>query len=259
MAVIDCRSAFGNRRRERDRRPVGSVAVIIPTYNEHDNIELLLSELVAWFPDIRIMVVDDNSPDHTANDVRVFGARWPNVKLHLYSRSEKQGLGSAYRDGVAEAVRIWNPDRIVFMDADGSHQPHCLQWLLSERADLVIGSRYVTGGYIQGWSWWRRVLSRYGNMYARYLSGINVCDMTSGFMCFSRSCLQGIELDTCGASGYAFLMQTKFSAARLKASIVEVPITFAERRGGSSKISLSIILEGIFTPWLMRASRFLMP
>ena len=246
-------------RRERNRRPLDTVtlAVIIPTYNEHETIGALLSELVAWFPDIGILVVDDNSPDHTTTDVRLFGERFPNVKL--LERQSKQGLGSAYRDGVAEVLRIWEPEHLVFMDADGSHPAYFVRRLLASKADIAIGSRYVDGGGIQGWAWWRRALSRCGNLYARWLSGVQISDMTSGFMCISAKCLRSIDIETCAAGGYAFLMQVKFNASMRGSSIAEVPITFAERRAGASKISWPIVLEGISIPWLLRFRRFLSP
>jgi dolichol-phosphate mannosyltransferase len=226
------------------------LAVIIPTYNEHETIGALLRDLLTAFPLVRILVVDDFSPDRTADVVRSFADEHANVRL--MSRPSKDGLGSAYRDGVASALRMWSPERVVFMDADGSHSVCCLRRIVASAADVVVGSRYVADGHVVGWPLWRHVLSRGGNAYARIVTGLRARDVTSGFMCIKRACLESLDLERCDARGYAFLMQVKFEAVAAGAILDEVPITFVERRLGMSKISLAIVLEGLAMPLRLR-------
>jgi dolichol-phosphate mannosyltransferase len=231
--------------------------ILLPTYNEKENIITLVPEIFSSHPDIHILVIDDNSPDGTADTVRLQMKTYPN--LRLLSRPGKQGLGVAYKHGLQYVLQDKEIDRVIMMDADGSHAVVYIHQLLraSENNDFVIGSRYVKGGAIENWEKWRFLLSRYGNLYARTLSGLPVRDITAGFLCFNASLLRIMDLDGIGASGYAFLMNLKFSAIReARARVIEVPITFMCRREGESKISHHIIREGLKTPLQLFVRRF---
>jgi dolichol-phosphate mannosyltransferase len=229
------------------------VLIVVPTYNEADNIRLLLPRILAAVPRARLLVVDDNSPDGTAAVVREL--QHHNCQIELRERSRKLGLGSAYAEIFLQLVRSSDVDVVCTMDADFSHDPAVLPTFLEEihDFDVVIGSRYVAGGRVEGWSLWRRVLSRGGNLYARLVSGVPARDLTSGFTCFRRTVLDRIPLVTLHSSGYAHLMEMKGLAHHAGARIKEVPICFTERRYGSSKISWAIIREGLVAPWRIRS------
>lgn len=230
--------------------------ILVPTYNERENIKYLVEEIAKNALPVRVLVIDDNSPDGTADVVRSLQQEYPWVSLLL--RIKKEGLGAAYRDGMERVLKDPEMRRIMTMDADGSHPVESIRAMLeaSEKHDLVIGSRYVRGGGIEDWERWRLLLSTGGNWYARLITGMPVHDMTAGFMCFRADLLRKIDMSHLRASGYAFLMELKYTAVRrLHARVVEVPIIFKTRREGESKISHHIIREGLLTPWRLRLSR----
>lgn len=231
--------------------------ILIPTYNERENIAYIVPEIFSLLPNIRILVIDDNSPDGTGDHVRTLKRTYPN--LRLLSRPAKQGLGKAYREGIALVCADPTVDRIITMDADGSHAVEYLVQILkaSETHDLVIGSRYVKGGGTEHWEKWRVALSRWGNVYARFITGLSIHDMTAGYMCFNADIMRQIDFTLLHASGYAFIMEMKFHAAHvLGCSHYEVPIIFRARREGESKISHHIIREGLITPLRLLRYRF---
>lgn len=227
------------------------VLVIIPTYNECENIDRVLRRVRGALPDATVLVVDDGSPDGTGDIAEKVGAEIGNIEL--LRRAEKSGLGSAYRAGFR-----WGLDRgfdvCVEMDADLSHDPDALPDLvapLGKGFELVIGSRYVPGGSIPNWAWHRRLLSRGGNVYASTLLGLGVTDSTAGFRAYSASVLSRIALDDIRAEGYGFQIEMTYQAKRAGAPIVEVPIRFVDRTEGESKMSTFIVVEalGLVTWW----------
>jgi dolichol-phosphate mannosyltransferase len=228
------------------------VLAIVPTYNEAGNIGLLVDGIFNAVPDASVMVVDDGSPDGTANVVRGLMAGRPG--LMLYERTAKEGLGAAYVAAFKKALTEHDPALIITMDGDLSHDPAHLPAMLSaaQSNDLVIGSRYVVGGGIAKWEFWRRQLSAWANRYVRTILGLPIMDWTSGFQCIRASALRRIDLSAIDLSGYAFLQELKYALAVAGATFAEVPITFQARREGESKISGFIIREGILGPWKMR-------
>ena len=227
------------------------VLVVIPTYNESENIDRVLRRVRGALPDATVLVVDDGSPDGTGDIAEKVGAEIGNIEI--LRRAEKSGLGSAYRAGFR-----WGLDRgfdvCVEMDADLSHDPDALPDLvapLDKGFELVIGSRYVPGGSIPNWAWHRRLLSRGGNVYASTLLGLGVTDSTAGFRAYSASVLNRIALDDIRAEGYGFQIEMTYQAKRAGAPIVEVPIRFVDRTEGESKMSMIIVVEalGLVTWW----------
>jgi dolichol-phosphate mannosyltransferase len=225
--------------------------VVIPTYNESENIDRVLRRVRGALPDATVLVVDDGSPDGTGDIAEKVGAEIGNIEI--LRRAEKSGLGSAYRAGFR-----WGLDRgfdvCVEMDADLSHDPDALPDLvapLGKGFELVIGSRYVPGGSIPNWAWHRRLLSRGGNVYASTLLGLGVTDSTAGFRAYSASVLNRIALDDIRAEGYGFQIEMTYQAKRAGAPIVEVPIRFVDRTEGESKMSTFIVVEalGLVTWW----------
>jgi dolichol-phosphate mannosyltransferase len=225
--------------------------VIIPTYNESENIERMLRRIHESLPGAGILVVDDGSPDGTADIVKNVAAELPDV--HLLSRTSKSGLGSAYRAGFA-----WGLDRgydaCIEIDADFSHDPAALPTLvapLDEGFDLAIGSRYVEGGSIPNWAWHRHLLSRGGNLYASAVLGLGVADSTAGYRAYSARILRMLELDRIRAEGYGFQIEMTYRARQHGATITEVPIKFVDREAGESKMSSFIVVEalGLVTLW----------
>lgn len=222
--------------------------VVLPTYNEASNLPTLLPAIRAAAPEVTILVVDDGSPDGTADIAAGLGA----VVLR---RTGQRGLGPAYRDGFVWALQA-GMDPIFQMDADFSHDPADLPRLraaLEQGADLALGSRYVRGGGTQNWGLHRRVLSRFGGFYTRLCLGLNVADPTGGFKGWRAALLQRIDPRTLQADGYGFQVEATWRAARLGARITEVPIVFVERRAGASKMSGGIALEAA---WRIPALRF---
>jgi dolichol-phosphate mannosyltransferase len=227
--------------------------VIVPTYNETDTIGPLLAELRAVLgPAGRVLVVDDSSPDGTGARVREVMARDPAVEL--LTRPGKLGLASAYQTALRRVLDEGRDDCVVTMDADFSHDPRYVPALVAaaERHDLVIGSRYVAGGGVENWGVHRRVLSRYGNWYARRITGTPVRDLTTGLMCLRADFLRTVPFEALRSKGYAFLIALKTLCHQRGARMVELPIRFVERRQGASKLSANIVYEGLIEPWRIR-------
>lgn len=228
--------------------------VIIPTYNERENIAALVEALVAQ-DGVRVLVVDDNSPDGTGQVADTLAARHGG-RVSTLHRTTDRGFGRSYIDGIRVAIRE-GVDVVGQMDADFSHDPARLPALVAATsdADVVIGSRYVRGGGVRNWSRRRRLLSRFANMYVRAVTGLHAADCTSGFRCWRREALAALPLDTFVSDGYSFLVEMLFVAAQQGKRIGEVPITYVERREGESKMSRGVILESAVTPWRLIATR----
>lgn len=217
--------------------------LVLPTYNERENVGLLLPELRALVPEADVLVVDDRSPDGTAAVVEAAAARLG--RIHLLLRERKDGLGRAYVAGFQWALQN-GYEAIVQMDADFSHRPVDLPKLLAALdggADVVVGSRYIPGGGTEGWAWPRRLISRAGNAYARIVLGVSVRDMTGGFTAWRRSALERIRYETTDSRGYAFQVELKYRALVAGLTLREVPILFPERAYGASKMTSDIVCE----------------
>ncbi len=222
------------------------ILVVVPTYNEAANIDALLREVHAALPDAGILVVDDGSPDGTADLVEKAAVELGDV--HVLRRSHKSGLGTAYRAGFRWGLAA-GYDACVEMDADFSHDPAALPGLVAPLEDgyeLVVGSRYVPGGSIPNWSWHRHLLSWGGNRYADALLGLGVKDSTAGFRVYSASVLKRLDLDRVRADGYGFQIEMTYRAKQAGAPIAEVPISFVDRVAGDSKMSSTIVVEAFF-------------
>ncbi len=222
--------------------------VMMPTYNEAAGIEHAISELLAKVPGVELLVIDDNSPDQTASVVtNVFGS---NPHVHLMTRSSKQGLGKAYLAGYKWGIER-GFERLVQMDADGSHRPEDLVRLLEAQADLVIGSRWIAGGSVQNWPRHREAISRFGNWYAGIATGLPIKDLTAGFRVYSAQFLTRLDLVSLEAQGYGFQVEMTRRAVAAGATWTEVPITFVERETGASKMTNQIIFEAFWlcTKW----------
>jgi dolichol-phosphate mannosyltransferase len=227
--------------------------VIVPTYNERANLATLVAGVLSH-PDVRMLIVDDQSPDGTGQLADHLAARHPG-RLDVMHRTDRRGLGRSYIDGITQALE--EPvDLICQMDADLSHDPAHLGSLMAAtaHADLVIGSRYIPGGAIVNWPKRRRLLSRFANMYIRGVTRMAVRDCTSGYRCWRREALAALPLDRFFSDGYSFLVEMLFVASRRGCRIAEVPITFVERREGESKISRAVLLESAITPWRLVGS-----
>jgi dolichol-phosphate mannosyltransferase len=228
------------------------VWVILPTYNEAENLERIVGAVLEQLPAGRVLVVDDNSPDGTGEIAeRLAGS---NDSISVLHRARKEGLGPAYLAGFHVALDA-GAQRIIEMDADFSHDPAYLPRLIeaAEDADLVIGSRYVPGGGVTDWGPMRRFISRGGSGYARVALGLPIRDLTGGFKCFRREVLEAINLDTIEARGYAFQVETTYRAIKAGVRVVEIPIVFRDRTDGASKMSKSIVAEAM---WRVPAMRF---
>lgn len=225
--------------------------VIVPTYNEKENIEPLLEKVLGLPYALDILIVDDNSPDGTAAIVQQWMQREPRV--HLLQRPGKMGLGSAYRDGFRYALD--QGAQLIFeMDADFSHDPASIGEFLkaSEEADLVLGSRYLNGVTVVNWPLRRLILSYTANQYSRFVTGLPVKDATGGFKCFHRRVLEGIRLDKVQSDGYAFQIEMTFKAWKRGFKIREIPILFVDRRAGLSKMNNKIVWEAAWMVWKLR-------
>ncbi len=225
--------------------------VIIPTYNECENIEKITKEVLQTDRSVDVLVVDDNSPDGTAGIVHSIQSNEPRV--HLLLRKNKQGLGKAYIAGFKYAIEH-EYDYIFEMDADFSHDPKAIQKFLEkiQDCDLVLGSRYLHGVTVINWPLRRLFLSYSANLYSRIVTGMSVKDATSGFKCFRREVLEAIDLDRVKSGGYAFQIEMSFKAWKKGFRIVELPIIFTDRVEGSSKMSKKIIFEAIWMVWKLR-------
>lgn len=222
--------------------------VLMPTYNEASGIQHSIQELLDQVPDVDVVVIDDNSPDNTAQLVASSFAS--NNRVHVLSRSAKQGLGKAYLAGYDWGIER-GYERLVQMDADGSHRPEDLKALLRAEADLVIGSRWISGGSVKNWPRHREALSRFGNWYAGITTGLKVRDLTAGFRIYSAGFLSDLNLERLEAQGYGFQVEMTRRAIARGASWVEIPITFVERESGVSKMTTEIIFEAFWlcTKW----------
>jgi dolichol-phosphate mannosyltransferase len=222
--------------------------VIVPTYNERDNLHTLAGGLLA-IPEVEVLVVDDGSPDGTGQLADQLASANPH-RLSVLHRTGPRGLGLSYVDGMRHALAR-GAALIVQMDADLSHDPAALPRLFhaAADADLIIGSRYVEGGRIENWPAWRLVLSAAANRYVRAITGLKVRDCTSGFRCWRRSALAKMPLDRIVSDGYSFLVELTWEATCAGCRVAEVPITFSERRNGVSKLSVSTIAESALLPW----------
>ncbi len=228
--------------------------IVLPTFNEADNIVEVLQKLRAVVPEASVLVVDDSSPDGTADLVEEVAEEIGDVSV--MRRPAKSGLGSAYRDGFRHGLAA-GYDVMVEMDSDLSHDPAALPSLLAVAADgaaLALGSRYIPGGSIPDWSWHRRALSRWGNRYAAAVLGIDVNDATSGYRAYRAEALAGIDFHTVQADGYGFQVEMAYRVLASGGRIVEVPISFTDRVRGESKMSSRIVVEALVlvTWWAIR-------
>jgi dolichol-phosphate mannosyltransferase len=227
--------------------------VVLPTYDERENLPAIVPAILAASPELDVLVVDDDSPDGTGTIADRLAETEP--RLRVLHRRRKEGLGRAYLAGFDVALRA-GYGRILEMDADFSHDPRALPVLLgaSRDADVVLGSRYVPGGGTRNWGAARRLLSRGGSAYARTILRVPVRDLTGGFKCFRREVLERIDLATVTSVGYAFQIELTWRALRAGFRVVEVPIVFSDRRVGQSKMSRAIVLEALWKVLLIRAA-----
>jgi dolichol-phosphate mannosyltransferase len=228
--------------------------VLIPTYNERENLPLIVAGVLAH-ESTQVMVIDDGSPDGTgqlADDL----ARQYAGRLSVMHRTGQRGLGRSYLDGFRAALQR-DVEYVCQMDADLSHDPRFLPELIASAAagaGLTIGSRYLEGGRVENWPLRRVMLSAFANTYIRTATGLHVRDCTSGYRCWRRDALARLPLDRITSDGYSFLVEVTFHAAAAGVSINEVPIVFVERRQGLSKLSTSVLLESLITPWRLAAA-----
>ena len=228
--------------------------VIIPTYNEKENIEKITRKVLSLPGDYHLLVVDDGSPDGTGDIVKRLQQEFSG-RLHIMERSGKLGLGTAYIAGFKWALKN-DYDHIFEMDADFSHDPEDLNRLYdacTKGADVVVGSRYTKGGKVVNWPWDRIFISKGGALYTKMILWLPVNDPTAGFVCYSRKALSAMPLDQIHFIGYAFQIEMKYRAWKLGFKIAEVPITFRDRKEGVSKMSGSIIKEAMYGVWKMKA------
>lgn len=228
--------------------------MIIPTFCERDNLIPLINSVHDFLPASDILVIDDNSPDGTGEIAALRASR--DSKVHVLHRTNKEGLGKAYIAGFC-----WALDRhyshIIQMDADFSHAPALLPILLeaAKSHDVALGSRWVSGGSVQGWPYHRKFLSQTANLYAKVVLGLSIHDLTGGFKCLSRKVLEEIDLTKVVSAGYGFQIEITWLATRLGFSVIEVPIIFSERAAGKSKLSNSTIVEALLLVWKLRRGR----
>ncbi|HEY2129540.1 MAG TPA: polyprenol monophosphomannose synthase [Streptosporangiaceae bacterium] len=234
-----------------------AVTVVLPTYNEAANLPVVVAALFALpLPGLRVLVADDNSPDGTGDIAGRLAGLYGAEKMTVAHRPGKEGLGRAYVDGMTRALEA-GAEFVVQMDSDLSHAPECLPemlgTLLATRADVVIGSRYVPGASLdQEWSWRRKALSGFANMYVRVLLRLGIRDVTAGFKLWRCSALAAVDISSIQSNGYSFQVEMNYRAVKCALKIVELPIHFAERREGQSKMSLSVQLESALLPFRLR-------
>lgn len=225
--------------------------IIIPTYNERENLENIVSAIHSVVPHVHILVVDDNSPDGTGRIADELAEN--DERVHVLHRAGKAGLGKAYLAGFQWALGR-EYERIMEMDADFSHDPKYLPDMLSasEDADMVVGSRYVSGGGTRDWGLARRFISRGGGLYARTILGMKTQDLTAGFICYRRETLEAIDLEAVSSTGYVFQIELKYRVHKKGLTIVEVPIVFPDRVAGESKMTPDIAREAVTQVWKLR-------
>jgi dolichol-phosphate mannosyltransferase len=233
---------------------LADVLVVIPTYNERQNVPEIARATHAAAPEVHILFVDDNSPDGTGEVADRLAAA--DARVQVLHRAGKLGLGTAYKEafrrGLAEGYR-W----LIEMDADFSHDPRYLPQMIARAragADVVVGSRYVDGGGTENWGFGRRLISRGGGLYARVILGVGVKDLTAGFVCYRRDVLEALDLDTVKTEGYGFQIEMKYRVLKKGFRIDEMPILFVDRRVGQSKMSKAIFLEALTLVWRLRLS-----
>lgn len=223
--------------------------VLVPTYNERENLPILVKDIMA-VPNTSVMVLDDQSPDGTGAVADALVVEYPG-RVQVLHRTGQRGLGVSYLEGFRYAVKS-DADYVCQMDADLSHDPKFLPEMLATAArgaDLVIGSRYLNGISVVNWPLRRIILSQFANFYIRTVTGIGVRDITTGYRCWRREALAKIPLDQIVSEGYAFLLDVTFMAAKAGLRIKESPIIFIERRQGASKLSTGVLIESLITPW----------
>ncbi|MBT1071428.1 polyprenol monophosphomannose synthase [Pelotalea chapellei] len=230
--------------------------VVIPTYNECENVERLAKEILKQDSTLHVLFVDDNSPDGTGRLLDALAAE--NEKIKVMHRSGKLGLGSAYREGFKAALAM-GADYIIEMDADFSHDPGVLTTFLEkiQSCDLVVGSRYLNGVSVVNWPIRRLILSYFASVYTRLITGLSINDCTSGFKCFRRQTIEAIDMNRIASDGYSFQIEMNYRCMEKGLDIVEVPIIFIDRHAGSSKMSRKIVLEAITMVWKLRAGTLL--
>jgi dolichol-phosphate mannosyltransferase len=223
------------------------VLVMMPTYNEAQGLSNSVQKLLKHNPGVDVLIIDDNSPDGTGEIADQLASK---PRVHVLHRAQKQGLGKAYLAGYEWGLSR-NYDRLVQMDADGSHRPEDLPALLAEGSDLVIGSRWMRGGAVENWPRYRELISRFGNLYAGAATGIGIGDLTAGFRSYSAHALRQLNLGKLEAQGYGFQIEMTRRAVATGLSISEVPIRFVERENGRSKMTYSIVFEAFWlcTKW----------
>jgi dolichol-phosphate mannosyltransferase len=229
--------------------------IMIPTYNERENLPRLLTALNALgLPTTKYLVVDDGSPDGTGDIADELARR--DDRIVVFHRNKKDGLGRAYVAGFEKALSL-GADHVLVIDADFSHDPKVIPELLeaAKTNDLVLGSRYVPGGRIENWSWLRRKVSAFGNAYARFVLGVKAHDLTTGYVCFSRRALEAINLSTLTSNGYVMNIEIKYRTIQAGFAVKEIPITFLERTVGKSKFTLESFLEAFFHILKLRFSK----
>lgn len=240
----------------------GALTIVIPTYNEAENLKAIVEALLALdLPSLQILVVDDNSPDGTGDvaDALALAFNHPaesRPRVKVLHRAGKAGLGTAYVAGMSLALAD-GADYVVQMDADFSHSPAYIPQMLgvleSMEADVVIGSRYVPGGSLdERWSWWRRFVSWWANLYSRAILGLRIRDMTAGFKIWRRAALESIGLQNVQSNGYSFQVEMAYLSEKLGLRIVEVPIHFEDRRIGQSKLDIPVKIESAWRTWQIR-------
>lgn len=225
--------------------------VIIPTYNEINNIQKLIPDIIELYPNMDILVVDDNSPDGTGEFVKKMGER--DKRIRVLQRSGKMGLGTAYCEGFRHMLDN-GYDLAIQMDADYSHDPKVIGDFLKEieNNDLVIGSRYISGVNVINWPMRRLLLSYFANVYTRVITGMPVRDATGGYKCFRREVLESIDLERIHSNGYAFQIEMNFKAFKKGFRLKEIPIVFVDRVEGTSKMSKKIVREAVWMVWKLR-------
>jgi dolichol-phosphate mannosyltransferase len=224
----------------------------VPTYNERENVLALVPQILRLPLDIEVLIVDDNSPDGTGQVVADMAAK--DVRVHLLKRKAKLGLGSAYVEGFKYALSRPEIQYVFEMDADFSHDPASIPSFLEaiKDCDLVLGSRYLRGVTVVNWPLSRLILSYSANLYTRIVTGLPVHDATGGFKCFRRRALEGLDLDGVHSDGYSFQIEMSFKCWRKGFCIKEIPITFVDRRVGTSKMSQKIVWEAVWLVWRLR-------